>query len=226
MIPLRDSVPTRSFPLITILIIGLNSVIFLFELLLDTQGQLDGLVRTMGVVPYTITHSFGLIPFVSLFTAMFLHASPVHIIGNMLYLWIFGNNVEDRMGWLGFSMFYLLSGLGATAAQIAVAPSSHVPNIGASGAIAGVLGAYLVLFPRAQVHTLVFLGYFIRVVRLPAVLVLGFWIIIQFFSGIASLATTSAGGAFGGVAWFAHIGGFIIGLVLVNVFRRKERYRL
>jgi len=226
MIPLRDSIPTRRFPLITILIIGLNSAVFVFELLLDTRGQLDGVVHTLGVVPYTVTRSFGLMPFLSLFTAMFLHASPVHIIGNMLYLWIFGNNVEDNMGWLGFLIFYLISGLGATAAQIAVAPSSHVPNIGASGAIAGVLGAYLVLFPRARIQTLVFLGYFIRVVRLPVILVIGFWIIIQFFSGIASLASTSATGTLGGVAWFAHIGGFVIGLILVNVFRRKERYVL
>lgn len=225
MIPLRDSIPTRSFPLITILIIGLNVAVFLFELLLDASGQLDGFLRTWGIVPYTVTHSFGLIAFLSLFTAMFLHASPVHIIGNMLYLWIFGNNVEDSMGWLGFTIFYLLSGLGATAAQIVVAPSSLVPNIGASGAIAGVLGAYLVLFPRARVHTLVLLGYWIRVVQLPAVLVLGFWIIIQFFSGLASLSI-SAGGAVGGVAWFAHIGGFVMGLLLVNVFRRRERHLL
>jgi len=217
MIPLRDINPTRTFPLTTLLLIVANVLVFIYELILPSEEALQGFIYTMGAIPYEVVHSFGPRVAINLLTSIFLHAGFVHIIGNMLFLWIFGNNVEDNMGRLRFAAFYLLCGFGASATQIAVAPSSRVPIIGASGAIAGVLGAYLPLFPHAQIDTLLILGYFIRLVRLPAVLVIGLWVMLQFFSGLASLGIVQAGG----VAWFAHIGGFIAGLLLVNIFRRR-----
>jgi rhomboid family protein len=150
----------------------------------------------------------------TLVTSMFLHGGWLHVLGNMLYLWIFGNNVEDVMGHVRFIVFYLVCGLAAAAAQIAVDPSSQVPMIGASGAVAGVLGAYLVMFPAARVHVLVFLIFFIRIVEVPALIVLGFWLLIQLIAA-AQMAP-------GGVAWFAHLGGFLAGLVLIVPFRRRR----
>ncbi len=219
MIPLRDINPTRRFPLMTVLLIAANVLVFIYELILPSEEALRGFLYTMGAIPYEVLHNFGLRAIVTLLTSIFLHGGFVHIIGNMLFLWIFGNNVEDDMGRLRFAAFYLLCGFGASAAQIAVAPSSRVPIIGASGAIAGVLGAYLLLFPHAQIDTLLILGYFIRLVRLPAILVISLWVMLQFFSGLASLGVVQLGG----VAWFAHIGGFIAGLLLVNIFRRRRR---
>jgi membrane associated rhomboid family serine protease len=223
MIPLRDVNPTRTFPTVTILIIAANVLVFLYELILPSGQALTRFVSSAGMIPYEIVHGVDLPPsslqpiYLTLLTSMWIHAGPVHIIGNMLYLWIFGNNVEDTMGSLRFLVFYLLCGLGASVAQIAVEPNSPIPTIGASGAIAGVLGAYLLLFPGARVDTLLILGYVIRIIRLPAILVLGFWIVIQLFSGVASLGMSRAGG----VAWFAHIGGFTTGALLVHLMRRR-----
>jgi membrane associated rhomboid family serine protease len=207
-------------------LIAANVLIFLYELTLEAGSQraLTQFVEVMGVIPYEITHGVDLPPpnpttvYLSIFTSMFVHGGWVHMLGNMWYLFLFGNNVEDSMGSLRFLVFYLICGALAGATQIATAWNSQIPLIGASGAIAGVLGAYLLLFPHAKVDTLVFMGYFIRVVQIPAVVVLGFWIIIQLFSGVASLGTPGAGG----VAWFAHIGGFVAGVLLVNVFRRRR----
>jgi membrane associated rhomboid family serine protease len=224
MIPIRDINPTRTFPVVTVLIMAVNALVFLYELILPSEQALTRFVYYAGVVPYEIVHQVDLPPpslhpiYLTLFTAMFLHAGFIHIIGNMLYLWIFGNNVEEAMGSLRFLIFYFLCGLGASAAQIAIGPNSRIPTIGASGAIAGVLGAYLFLFPHARVDTLLLLGYIIRIVQLPAILVLGFWIVIQLFSGVASLGMPQVGG----VAWFAHIGGFAAGALLVHVFRRRR----
>lgn len=221
MLPLRDVNPTRTFPLVTIALIAVNVLVFIYELILGPQ--LEGFVQSWAIIPYEITHGVDLPPasiqpiYLTLITAMFLHGGIVHIAGNMLFLWIFGNNIEDAMGSLRFIVFYLLCGLVAAFAQIAVGPNSDIPNIGASGAIAGVLGAYLLLFPRAEVQTLVFLGFFVRLVRLPALLFLGLWFVLQLFSGVAGLGME----AMGGVAWFAHIGGFIAGIVLINIFRRR-----
>ncbi|MFQ5856332.1 MAG: rhomboid family intramembrane serine protease [Anaerolineae bacterium] len=226
MMPLRDINPTNRFPLITLIIIGLNIAAYVLELSFQATGQLNLLVASYAVIPYELTQGVDLPPpslqpaFLTVFTAMFMHGGFLHIFGNMLYLWIFGNNIEDNMGPVRFLVFYLACGVAATYAQVAVDPISRIPNIGASGAIAGVLGAYLVMHPRAQVETLLFLGYLIRVVRLPAVLVLGFWIVIQLLQGVLSLGMTQTGG----VAWFAHIGGFIAGLVLVNIFRQRQRW--
>jgi membrane associated rhomboid family serine protease len=214
-VPLRDENPTRRLPALTILLIALNIGVFV-SLALSRQGLNYHILR-MGVIPYEITHFRSVAdlprvsPWLSLLTSMFLHGSLFHLLGNMLYLWIFGNNVEDFLGSFRFVFFYLISGLGASLTQVVFSPNSHVPMIGASGAIAGVLGGYLILFPGARVMTLVFLFFFIRVVAIPAALVLGLWFLLQVLNV----------GMGGGVAWFAHIGGFLIGIVLVSLQRRR-----
>jgi membrane associated rhomboid family serine protease len=152
------------------------------------------------------------------FTSMFLHGGWLHLLGNMLYLWIFGNNIEDRLGRAAFLGFYLLGGIAAAVAQVAIAPDSDVPLIGASGAIAATLGAYLVLYPRARILSLVFLGFFYQLIEVPAILVLGFWFVLQLIDGVASLGAANAQG---GVAFFAHIGGFVLGVVLATFVRGR-----
>lgn len=218
-IPLKDENPTYRFPYITVFFIALNILIFLYQIF-SPQG-LQYHVYRMGAIPYevthfeTLTHFPRLSPPLTLVTSMFIHGSILHLLGNMLYLWIFGNNIEDFLGPLRFIFFYLLSGLGASLTHIFFNPNSQVPMIGASGAIAGVLGAYLILYPRARVLTLVFLFFFIRILPIPAFFVLGLWFIAQVLNvGIG-----------GGVAWFAHIGGFLIGVALIKIYsgRRKPK---
>lgn len=221
MIPIRDHAPSRSFPIMTVTIIVLNTIVFLYELL--PMQNSEQFFYTCGLIPCALTGQCATIPgalppWVTLFMAMFMHAGWLHIAGNMLYLWIFGNNVEDVMGPIGFAIFYLLCGVVASFAQITIDPASTVVNVGASGAIAGVLGAYLVLYPRAQVDTLVLFGWFARLVALPAILVLGGWFVLQLFSGVLSLG----GPASGGVAFFAHIGGFVAGMLLLIIFKRRD----
>jgi len=174
-------------------------------------------VYTWGLIPYRLVNLEPL-AFVTVFTSMFLHSGFAHLIGNMLYLWIFGDNIEAAMGSLRFTVFYLLCGIGAALGQALVSPLSTVPMVGASGAISGIMGGYLVLFPHAEVETLVFLGYFVRLIRLPTLVVLGSWIVTQLFSGVLSLSMQATGG----VAWFAHIGGFAVGILLVGLFRRRR----
>ena len=219
VIPLRDFIPTRRFPVLTVGIIIVNIIAFAYELLAQAGGTLGQTFYTMGVVPFEVTHDFGPAVAFSFLTSMFLHGGFTHIIGNMLYLWIFGNNVEDRMGRGRFLVFYLMTGIIASTAQVLAGPNSRLPSIGASGAIAGVLGAYIVLFPKARVQTLIFLGYFVRMAQLPALLVLGFWFVLQLFNGLLAFGMTQMGG----VAWFAHIGGFVAGLVLVRLFTLGRR---
>jgi membrane associated rhomboid family serine protease len=223
MLPLRDFIPTRRFPVLTVSIIVVNIIAFVYELLAEAGGALEQTFYTMGVVPFDVTHNFGPAVALSFLTSMFLHGGFMHIAGNMLYLWIFGNNVEDNMGRVRFLVFYLMTGIIASTAQVLAGPNSRIPSIGASGAIAGVLGAYIVLFPNARVQTLLFLGYFARMAQLPALLVLGFWFVLQLFSGLMSFGMTQMGG----VAWFAHIGGFVAGLLLVRLFtlgRRQDHW--
>ena len=219
MLPLRDFIPTRRFPVLTVSIIVVNIIAFGYELLAEAGGTLDQTFYTMGVVPFEVTHNFGPAVALSFLTSLFLHGGFMHIAGNMLYLWIFGNNVEDSMGRGRFLVFYLLTGSVASVAQVLASPSSPVPTIGASGAIAGVLGAYIVLFPNARVQTLIFLGYFARMAHLPALLVLGFWFVLQLFNGLMAFGVAQAGG----VAWFAHVGGFVAGLLLVRLFTLGRR---
>jgi len=185
-------------------------------------------INTYGLIPLELTKGIALSPsapspiYLTILFSMFMHGGLVHLLGNMLYLWIFGNNVEDYLGKIRFIIFYILSGIFAALGQILMAPGSRVPMIGASGAIAGVLGAYLILFPRARITTLVFFGFFIRLIKLPAIFVLGLWIIFQLFYGLSELSI-SGGGA--GVAWFAHIGGFLGGIILIKLFSpRRHNY--
>ncbi len=221
MIPLKDDNPTTITPAVTVGLIVVNVLVFAYQASLGRAGE--AFVYTFGAVPAAL---FGgespsaLPPTVTLFTAMFVHGGFMHVGGNMLYLWIFGNNVEDAMGHGRFIVFYALCGVAAAYAHALTAPTSGVPMIGASGAISGVLGAYLLLFPHARVLTLIPLGFFTRLVYVPAGFVLGFWIVIQLLSGSLSLGR---GG--GGVAWFAHVGGFLAGMALVHVFVRRKPSR-
>ena len=220
MFPLWDDIPTKKFPLITVLLIVLNSVVYIYQASLGERFA--EFIYSMGLLPFEITHHIDLLPsgpspiYLTIFSSMFMHGSIVHLLGNMLFLWIFGNNVEDYLGRKKFVIFYLFCGIAAALAQIFINPDSKVPMVGASGAIAGVLGAYLLLYPRAKVTTVIIFGFFIRLIKIPAVVVLGFWIIYQFLYGISSLAVRTGEG---GVAWFAHIGGFICGVILIKLFK-------
>lgn len=228
MIPLRDANPTRRTPVITLALIAAIGLAFGWELVVLAQGgepALDRLMETRGVVPAELV---GAVqrgepfsePALDVVSSMFLHAGWLHLLGNLLFLWIFGNNVEDRMGRLLFLGFYLVGGVAAVAAQVMMDPASEVPMVGASGAISATLGAYLVLFPRARIQSLVFLGFFYQLIAVPAVIVLGFWFLLQVVDGFASLGATT--GVEGGVAFFAHIGGFVAGSLLAVPFRLRD----
>ena len=223
MIPLRDDNPTRTFPFVTIALIVLNGLVFVFELSLGPQ--IEAAVRRYGVIPYTITHCTDWSVLKTLVTSLFFHGSLMHIAGNMLYLWIFGNNIEDRLGHFRFVIFYLLCGVAATFGHILFAWNSQVPTIGASGAISGVLGAYLVLFPNARILTLLPLLFIMRIVTIDARWFLLFWIFYQILNGSISFSMAQQAGSAGGVAWFAHIAGFFAGILLLSVFLPKRRMR-
>ena len=223
MIPLRDKNPTKITPYFTIELILINIGIFVYQLSLGEAGR--DLVVEFGAIPWELTHfsnhsqSASFPPTLSVLSSMFLHGGVMHLGGNMLYLWIFGNNIEDAMGHLRFIVFYLVCGIIAALGHALSSPNSLIPMIGASGAISGVLGAYLILYPKARVTTLIILGWFIRLAEIPAIVLLGFWFLLQLFN---SMVTSSEGG---GVAWYAHIGGFIAGMMLIGVFRQKSKRR-
>ena len=220
MIPFKDDNPTSRTPILTIAFITLNVAVFIIQTLYPES--LRHAAYNYGAIPHyllTLNTVQPIHPVMTIFTSMFMHGGLLHLISNMLYLWIFGNNIEDKLGYVKFILFYMLCGIGAAYSHALATPSSMVPMIGASGAVAGILGAYLILYPQAKVHTLIFLGFFIQVVRLPAVVVIGFWIIIQFINGIVSSSAASQGG----VAWFAHIGGFVLGIVLITLMTGKQR---
>jgi membrane associated rhomboid family serine protease len=215
MIPLRDVIPSRTTPYITVTIIVLNGLAWMYELGVPRE-LLPTFLQIYGLVPAHFSGS-------TLITSMFLHGSWSHVIGNMWYLWIFGDNVEDRLGHGRFVAFYLLCGTAAAVGQTMMAPQSLLPMIGASGAIAGVMGAYFVLYPRSRVLTLIPLFIFIRIVELPAIVLLGFWFVMQLFS--AGAIATTANSAGGGVAFMAHVAGFLAGVLAVFVLRpRSEQY--
>lgn len=223
MIPYRDDNPTSSFPVVTIGIIVLNTLVFLYEL--SSPSGMEKVAYTYGAIPqYILTFDKvqPIHPALTIFSAMFMHGGVFHIAGNMLYLWIFGNNIEDKMGHFRFIFFYIFCGIASAYAHAITDPHSHTPMIGASGAISGVLGAYLLLFPRAMVHTLIFLGFFVTVVKIPALIVIGFWAFIQFLNGLVSTGFARDGG----VAWFAHIGGFLTGLLTIKLWlpRRMKKW--
>jgi membrane associated rhomboid family serine protease len=222
MIPLHDDNPTHMRPVLTVTFIVVAVLAFLWQISLGQAGG-QRAVFSLGVIPAVLFNKADLPPDLAwvppaatVFTSMFLHGGFMHLAGNMLYLWIFGNNVEDSMGHLRFIVFYLLCGAIAAVGQALINPASEVPMIGASGAISGVLGAYLLLYPHARVLTMIPLGFYAQMVRLPALAVLGLWFVLQ----IASSAM--ANNDQGGVAWFAHIGGFVAGMALIPLFKRRD----
>jgi len=209
MIPVSDENPRSIVPIITWSLIGVNILVFIWEY--TTPMPLWRIVDRYGFVP-----ALGLQNLINLrvFTSMFLHADVTHISGNMLYLWVFGDNVEDCCGHLSFLVFYLLNGIAGSLTMYLLEPTSIIPAIGASGAISGVLGGYLLLYPRARIRTVVFAFYFVNLVRVPAMVLIGFWFILQFLYAMAGIAT--------GVAYWAHVGGFVIGLLLITIFARRR----
>ncbi len=224
MIPISDANPTRRVPVVNWLLILTNVVVFLYELSLRSR-QLDGLIVTWGVVPnnilFAFTHPFSapLPIWATLITSQFLHAGWAHILGNMLFLWVFGDNIEDVLGHFGYLFFYLISGIAAGIVQVIVTGPSNIPSIGASGAIAGVLGAYIVLYPWARVSILFPIFILFWTIQIPAIIVIGWWFIQQFFYGIGVLSA----GAASGIAFWAHIGGFAAGIVMILPFIGRVR---
>jgi len=222
LIPIKDINPSRSAPLVTILLILVCTVVFLYEVMLPPHLR-EIFIKMFAVIPFEIIHGVDipppdpLTPYGNLISYQYLHGSFMHILGNMLFLWVFGDNVEDKMGKLRFLIFYTICGVVAALFQVMVYPNSQIPLIGASGAISGVLGAYAVLFPRAQIITLVFFFFFIDIVAVPALVWIAVWFAFQFTSALFSVNHLSMGG----VAWFAHLGGFVTGVILVNFFRRS-----
>jgi len=274
MLPLKDNIPTLRFPILTVLLIAINVVVFAWEFSLSQDpgsaagqaGQLgaseyDVELIELGAIPYRITHPGeecalgavgnqadivcegtpeyrqaeattpgGVVPldappwWVTVLTSMFLHGGILHLAGNMLFLWVFGNNIEDALGRVRFIPFYLLAGVVAVYAQAILDTSATVPTVGASGAVAGVLGAYALLHPQARVLTLVFIIFFVTLVEIPAMVMLGIWFVLQFLPAVGQLATPDVTGETGGVAYFAHVGGFVVGLGLIKLLavRRQE----
>jgi membrane associated rhomboid family serine protease len=248
VIPLKDDIPTRRFPVLTVALIAINVAMFFFfqGAYFGDEGEFDRKVAEYGAIPYEISHPgtqcdlvaggqlacegqkgvHGEAPddlastWLTLLTSMFMHGGLLHIGFNMLFLWIFGNNIEDSMGRLRFVAFYLLGGLAAIGLQTLVDPNAAVPTIGASGAVAAVLGGYALLYPRARVVTLVIIVFFFTVISLPALVVLGVWILLQLAAGAAELSSP-VGGEAGGVAYFAHIGGFVFGMLLIRLFANR-----
>jgi len=221
MIPLKDTIQSRSFPIVNWILIGLNIVVFLTLLSMGSRAEVW--VATFGAVPARLLQTPNVSQLSTLFTSMFLHSGWAHLIGNMLALYIFGDNVEDRLGSGRYLLFYLICGLVAAIAHIAVNPNSSVPTVGASGAISGVLAAYLLFYSSARVITLIPLFIFPWFVEIPAIVFIGFWFLSQLFNGFLSVFAGTQ--AFGGVAWWAHVGGFIAGLILAPIlgYRRYVR---
>jgi membrane associated rhomboid family serine protease len=221
MIPIKDNIPTLRRPYLTIGLIITNVLIYLYQFALGESGR--DFVFQFGAIPYEITHFAEVTPALAapialtVFSSMFLHGGWFHLGSNMLYLWIFGNNIEDRLGPVRFLIFYLASGVVAVLTFVVTSPNTKVPLVGASGAVAGLLGAYIIAYPRARVLTLIWVFYFVRLVWLPAAFFLGFWFILQLISGLPTLA----GAGSSGIAYFAHIGGFVFGLLVCRFTRMR-----
>jgi hypothetical protein len=216
MIPIRDENPTRKTPVVTYLFILVNVIVFIFQTLFGSQDTTTA--YEFALVPNRFINNPSMGNVLNIFSSMFMHAGLAHIGGNMLYLWIFGDNVEDAMGKGRYFIFYILGGITASLTHILTNPSSQIPTVGASGAIAAVLGAYLILYPRQRVVTIIPLGFFMRITMLPASIVLGMWFVLQFFQGVMTLG----GPDVGGVAFWAHIGGFVAGVILANLFEQPN----
>jgi len=211
MIPIRDSIPTRRVPIVNYALIGANLLVFLLMWLAGPEQE--RLVYQFALIPVSFSNGIDLGDITDIFTSMFMHAGLAHIAGNMLYLWIFGDNVEDRLGSFKYLLFYLAGGLAASLTHLLFNPNSQIPTVGASGAIAAVLGAYLVMYPQSRIATFIPLGFFMRLAMVPASVVLGFWFILQLFNGFLSIGAADVGG----VAFWAHIGGFVAGVVLAKL---------
>ncbi|MBM3737763.1 MAG: rhomboid family intramembrane serine protease [Acidobacteria bacterium] len=214
MIPLRDSQPSRTIPAVTVMIIAINVAVFLFELSLPDVYR-NFFVERYGIVPEHVDPK-------AIITSMFLHAGWLHLIGNMWFLWIFGDNIEDILGAWKYVLFYLLCGAAAAFMHIVTNADSRVPTVGASGAIAGVMGAYMVKFPESRIRTLIFIVIFIQVIEIRALWLLIYWLGLQVFSGVADVARQDPNQ--GGVAWFAHVGGFLAGMGLILLLRTRDRF--
>jgi rhomboid family protein len=214
MFPLKDTEPSYSRPVVNIALIAVNLLVFLFEYSLGPR-TLNAFIEYYGLVPDHFQLS-------RVFTAMFLHGGWMHVLGNMLFLWVFGGRIEDLLGHAKYLVFYLLCGIVAALGQVVVSPYSTVPMVGASGAIAGVMGAYLIKFPRARILTLVFIVFFVTTIEIPAPIMLGYWFVVQLFSGFGTIARTHI--SQGGTAYFAHIGGFVAGMLLVKIMGTSDRY--
>jgi membrane associated rhomboid family serine protease len=215
MIPLRDTQPSYSVPFVTVAIIVTNVLVFLYQVSLDSY-TLNWFISRYAIIPDRLQYS-------DMVTSMFLHGGWMHLIGNMWFLWIYGDNVEDVLGHTKFLIFYLLCGIAAALLHAVLNPYSRVPTLGASGAIAGVMGAYLIKFPHSRILTLVPIIIFFTTVEIPAVLILLYWFVIQIFSGFGSIGYSNV--SRGGVAWFAHVGGFVAGMILIFVLGTRERFR-
>ena len=241
MFPIKDNIPTDRFPVVTLALIVVNVVVFFFwQQPSGFSGVDDVKVVEYGAIPYELTHPgqhcaiagaqlvCGELPtddpptWTTVFASMFMHGGILHLAGNMLFLWIFGNNIEDAMGHVKFVLFYLLGGIAALAGQVLFDPNAAIPTIGASGAVAAVLGGYILLYPRARVLTLIFIVFFVTIIEIPAVIMLGLWFVQQAFFAARDLSDPLGGG--GGVAYWAHVGGFVFGLVAIRLLatRRKE----
>jgi membrane associated rhomboid family serine protease len=217
MIPLRDVIPSRTTPYVTISLVAINVLVFLYQFALGPA--VNQFVLAFGLVPAYFS-------WVNVVTSMFLHGGFLHVAGNMLYLWIFGDNVEDRMGHGRFLAFYLLCGTAAALGQTLTVPDSVIPMVGASGAVAGVMGAYFVLYPHSRIVTLLPIFIFIQIIEVPAIFFLGIWLVMQLLSGIGSIAMATGGEPAGGIAFWAHVSGFAAGILGVFVFRRPQRQRV
>ena len=224
MFPLRDNIPTRHFPLVNYLLIIFNIAIFIKEVQLSRFGLFEPFIYHYGFVPSRFL-SDPLSQMPTLFSAMFLHGSWGHVLGNMWYLYVFGDNVEDNLGHMRYLGYYLLMGVGATMAQMMANTSSQIPMVGASGAIAGILGSYFVLYPRARVLSLFIIFIFIRIIEIPAYFFLGFWFLTQAVNGVGTLGGSAIRGEMGGVAWWAHAGGFVTGFLCIPFFRKRKGVR-
>ena len=217
MIPIRDELKTHRTPIVNYLLIAVNVLVFIWMFL--NQGRFESIVYEHGLIPASLLDGIQLSEIVDIFTSMFMHGGWMHLAGNMLYLWIFGDNIEDRLGHLRYLLFYLAGGIAAALLEIVITPYSQVPMVGASGAIAAVLGAYMVLYPNSRVYTFIPLGFFARLRLMPAIVVLGMWFVLQLFNGVGSLGYVDQGGT----AYFAHIGGFIFGLAIGWLFKKQGR---
>jgi len=222
MIPIRDSIPTHRVPIVNYVLICVNLVVFILMWLAGPEQ--NNLVYQFAMIPANFKNGIDLGDVGDIFTSMFMHAGLAHIAGNMLYLWIFGDNIEDRLGSFKYLLFYLAGGLAASLTHLIFNPNSQIPTVGASGAIAAVLGAYLIMYPKSRIATFIPLGFFMRLTMLPAAVVLGFWFVLQLFNGVLSIGAADVGG----VAFWAHIGGFVAGVLMALLApgRRGADYQL